>query len=99
MTDLSRRVSWSSFSFLACLAVSWVMFSKWGPTTDLKAYGVGSIALLFALIACALVYPYRRKLNVRIFLTLVALLATFWSFEVFGGLAWYGLDKWVRHRQ
>jgi hypothetical protein len=93
------QVLLSITSFLCCLAVSYFIFSKWGPRTDIGAYGVSFVALFFAYTAFAFAYSLRRRWSMRILCVLEGLAVAFWSLEFFGGVGWFVLDRVARHYQ
>ena len=83
-------------SVAASLAVSYLVFSRWGPRNDIGAYAISFLGLVFAVIAFTLLYPLRKRMSIRCFLVFVLLVALFWSIEFFGGVAWFLLDKVAR---
>ena len=93
---LTRRVWLAAPSLAASLAVSFLIFSKWGPRSDLGAYTISFLGLLLAGTAAALLYPLRNRISIRLFCVFSVLVAIFWSIEFFGGVAWFVLDKLVR---
>jgi hypothetical protein len=92
-----QRVTLASFSMFLCFAISWVPFSKWAPTTDLKAYALMAIAMLLAASASIVLKPIYRPVGIRVFNIICICVAAFWCFDLVGGLIWFGLDKVARH--
>jgi len=93
------RTTWSVIACAVSLGFWGLIFSAWSPKTDLKAYGVSSIALIFAVLASAIAYPLRVDTKGKLLCAVCMTIAVLWSLELFGGLAWYGADKVARHYQ
>jgi hypothetical protein len=79
------------------LAFGYITFADVKPGQDLYAYALAFGGLIFSCTSLFSIYPFRKNFYIRLLCVLAIVLVLFSALEFLGGIAWYLLDKIVRH--